>query len=117
MIESGKKEGATLQCGGARVGDEGYFVQPTVFSDVKDDMKIAKEEVEEIYRIILLVFLIVYIVYISMNIFLLRVILYSNPHRKTLAMHLLACLLKFGNYKLYLMSLLLKVQNDLSIWL
>ena len=45
LIESGKKEGAKLQCGGARQGEKGYFVQPTVFSDVKDDMKIAKEEI------------------------------------------------------------------------
>lgn len=47
MIESGKKEGAKLECGGARHGDKGYFVQPTVFSDVKDDMRIAKEEVKK----------------------------------------------------------------------
>jgi len=45
MIDSGKKQGATLVTGGSRVGDKGYFVQPTVFSDVQDDMKIAKEEV------------------------------------------------------------------------
>jgi aldehyde dehydrogenase (NAD+) len=44
-IESGQNEGATLVCGGKRVGDRGYFIQPTVFSDVKDDMKIAKEEI------------------------------------------------------------------------
>ena len=45
LIESGKQEGAKLHCGGARHGDKGYFVQPTVFSDVTDDMRIAKEEV------------------------------------------------------------------------
>lgn len=45
MIDSGKKQGATLVTGGSQVGDKGYFVQPTVFSDVKDDMTIAKEEV------------------------------------------------------------------------
>lgn len=45
MIESGKEQGASLVTGGSRVGDKGYFVQPTVFADVKDDMKIAKEEV------------------------------------------------------------------------
>ncbi|XP_020614743.1 aldehyde dehydrogenase 9-like, partial [Orbicella faveolata] len=45
LIESGKKEGAKLQCGGERHGDKGYFIQPTVFSDVKDDMRIAKEEI------------------------------------------------------------------------
>jgi len=45
LIESGKKEGARVQCGGARHGNEGYFVKPTVFSDVKDDMRIATEEI------------------------------------------------------------------------
>jgi len=44
-IESGKAEGATVACGGGRNGDKGYFVQPTVFTDVKDDMKIAREEI------------------------------------------------------------------------
>jgi retinal dehydrogenase len=45
LIESGKKEGAKLMCGGGRVGDKGYFVQPTVFGDVKDNMRIAREEI------------------------------------------------------------------------
>lgn len=45
MIDSGKKQGASLVTGGSRIGDKGYFVQPTVFADVKDDMKIATEEV------------------------------------------------------------------------
>ena len=45
LIESGKKEGAKLLCGGNRKGDKGYFVESTVFSDVKDEMRIAKEEV------------------------------------------------------------------------
>jgi len=44
-IESGRNEGAKLVCGGDRVGDRGYFVQPTVFADVEDDMKIAREEI------------------------------------------------------------------------
>ncbi len=44
-IETGKEQGAKLQCGGERLGDKGYFVKPTVFSDVTDDMTIAKEEV------------------------------------------------------------------------
>ena len=44
-IESGKAEGAKLQYGGERHGDKGYFIKPTVFSEVKDDMRIAKEEV------------------------------------------------------------------------
>merc|ERR1719316_654917 len=44
-IESGKSEGAKVECGGAREGDKGFFIQPTVFSNVTDDMKIAKEEI------------------------------------------------------------------------
>lgn len=44
-IEKGKEEGATVACGGGRHGDKGYFVQPTVFTDVEDDMVIAKEEI------------------------------------------------------------------------
>jgi aldehyde dehydrogenase (NAD+) len=36
---------ATLACGGERVGDRGYFVQPTVFDNVTNDMRIAQEEV------------------------------------------------------------------------
>jgi aldehyde dehydrogenase (NAD+) len=44
-IEAGRKEGASLLAGGGRVGDKGYFIQPTVFADVKDEMKIAQEEI------------------------------------------------------------------------
>jgi len=44
-IRSGKNEGATLACGGERIGARGYFVQPTVFADVQDEMTIAREEI------------------------------------------------------------------------
>ena len=44
-IESGKKSGANLLMGGSRVGKQGYFIEPTVFTDVKDDMKICQEEI------------------------------------------------------------------------
>jgi aldehyde dehydrogenase (NAD+) len=44
-IEAGRGEGAKLVCGGQRVGDRGYFIQPTVFADAQDDMTIAKEEI------------------------------------------------------------------------
>lgn len=44
-IESGKQQGAKLEAGGSRVGFQGFFIQPTVFSNVKDDMKIASEEI------------------------------------------------------------------------
>ncbi|XP_034181682.1 aldehyde dehydrogenase [Osmia lignaria lignaria] len=45
MIQSGQKEGAKLVSGGERVGDKGYFVAPTVFANVTDNMTIAKEEI------------------------------------------------------------------------
>ena len=41
-IEIGKKEGARLVTGGKRWGTKGWFVEPTVFADVKDDMTIFK---------------------------------------------------------------------------
>ncbi|QDT63262.1 aldehyde dehydrogenase family protein [Calycomorphotria hydatis] len=44
-IESGKSEGATCVTGGSRFGDKGYFVEPTVFVDVQDEMTIAREEI------------------------------------------------------------------------
>jgi aldehyde dehydrogenase (NAD+) len=44
-IESGKRDGAKLAHGGERVGSRGYFIEPTVFVDVKDDMQIAREEI------------------------------------------------------------------------
>jgi aldehyde dehydrogenase (NAD+) len=44
-IESGKKEGAKLMCGGNRFGNKGFFIEPTIFSDVTDSMKIAREEI------------------------------------------------------------------------
>ena len=44
-IAAGQKEGAKLLTGGKRVGHKGYFIEPTVFTDVKDSMKIAREEI------------------------------------------------------------------------
>src|SRR5262249_28271505 len=41
----GQKQGATLLTGGRRMGKKGYFVEPTVFDNVKDDMAIAKDEI------------------------------------------------------------------------
>lgn len=49
MIDSGKKEGAKMLCGGTKVGDKGFFVAPTVFADVDDGMRIAREEVSLIH--------------------------------------------------------------------
>ena len=49
FVESGKNEGATLAAGGVpykNVGDgKGFFIEPTIFTDVKDSMKIYREEV------------------------------------------------------------------------
>jgi aldehyde dehydrogenase (NAD+) len=44
-VEKGRNEGATLVTGGTPGFDRGYFVEPTVFADVSDDMTIAKEEI------------------------------------------------------------------------
>jgi len=47
-IESGKKDGAKLVSGGNRVsvdGGKGFFIEPTIFGDVKNDMTIAREEI------------------------------------------------------------------------
>jgi len=44
-VQLGQKQGATLMTGGHRVGDKGFFVEPTIFDNVKDDMAIAKDEI------------------------------------------------------------------------
>lgn len=44
-IEIGRGEGATLRAGGERLGDRGYFVKPTVFAEVDNRMRIAREEI------------------------------------------------------------------------
>ena len=44
-VDIGKQQGAKLLNGWARMGDRGYFIKPTVFGDVSDDMKICKEEI------------------------------------------------------------------------
>jgi betaine-aldehyde dehydrogenase len=48
-VELGLREGAVLACGGKRPGDpalqKGYFFEPTVFIDVRQDMRIASEEI------------------------------------------------------------------------
>jgi aldehyde dehydrogenase (NAD+) len=44
-IASGKEAGAKVETGGERHGKEGYFIQPTIFSGVSDDMKIMQEEI------------------------------------------------------------------------
>jgi len=44
-IKSGKEDGATVHIGGERHGNEGYFVQPTIFTECKSNMKIMQEEI------------------------------------------------------------------------
>ena len=44
-IGLGKSEGANLVAGGERSGDKGFFVSPTIFDNVKDDMAIARDEI------------------------------------------------------------------------
>ncbi len=45
FVERGQKQGADLVCGGKRYGDKGFFVEPTVFDNVQDDMDIAQLEI------------------------------------------------------------------------
>ncbi|MFE7762278.1 aldehyde dehydrogenase family protein [Streptomyces sp. NPDC057438] len=46
LVRSGIEQGATLLTGGSEVADRaGFFYQPTVFTDVRDDMRIAREEI------------------------------------------------------------------------
>ncbi|UZJ55320.1 hypothetical protein CBS101457_004640 [Exobasidium rhododendri] len=44
-IDSGKKDGAKILTGGGRHGTEGYFIEPTIFTDVHPDSKISREEI------------------------------------------------------------------------
>ncbi|MEO9896747.1 MAG: aldehyde dehydrogenase family protein, partial [Paracoccaceae bacterium] len=44
-IEKGQAEGARLVSGGARLDRDGFYLEPTVFADVTDDMTIAQEEI------------------------------------------------------------------------
>lgn len=44
-IKSGTDAGAKIETGGERHGKEGYFIKPTIFSNVTEDMKIMQEEI------------------------------------------------------------------------
>jgi aldehyde dehydrogenase (NAD+) len=44
-INVGKAEGASIVTGGERVGDQGYFIEPTVFANVEHEMRISQEEI------------------------------------------------------------------------
>lgn len=45
LIDSGVKQGAKLECGGKSLDKKGFWIEPTVFSNVTDDMRIAREEI------------------------------------------------------------------------
>jgi phenylacetaldehyde dehydrogenase len=45
FLESGKDDGATALAGGGRYGDRGYFVEPTVLTNTRPDMKVVREEI------------------------------------------------------------------------
>lgn len=44
-IESGRSEGAKVLLGGERHGTEGFFIKPTIITDVHLDMKVTREEI------------------------------------------------------------------------
>lgn len=44
-VDYGKEDGATCVTGGKRHGDQGYYVEPTLFTNVTDEMRIAREEI------------------------------------------------------------------------
>lgn len=44
-IRSGIENGAKLETGGEQFGSKGYYIQPTVFSNVNEDMLIAQDEI------------------------------------------------------------------------
>ena len=45
FLESGKAEGATAVVGGGRFGDQGFFIEPTVLTNVHGQMKVVREEI------------------------------------------------------------------------
>ena len=44
-IDKGKTEGAKCLTGGSRFGNKGYFIEPTIFTEVNDEMSIARDEI------------------------------------------------------------------------
>ena len=45
FLESGRSDGATALAGGGRFGDRGYFIEPTVLTNTRPDMKVVREEI------------------------------------------------------------------------
>lgn len=48
LIKSGVRDGAKLCVGGDRIGDRGYFIEPTVFANVEDNHQFTREEVNDV---------------------------------------------------------------------
>ncbi|CAL9753930.1 unnamed protein product [Musa acuminata subsp. burmannicoides] len=44
-IDHGKREGATILTGGKACGEKGFYIEPTIFTDVKESMLIAQDEI------------------------------------------------------------------------
>jgi aldehyde dehydrogenase (NAD+) len=44
-VDIGRNEGASIVAGGARIGQKGFFVEPTVFANVEHEMRISQEEI------------------------------------------------------------------------
>ncbi|WP_131770460.1 aldehyde dehydrogenase family protein, partial [Candidatus Protofrankia californiensis] len=44
-LDQGRADGARALTGGRRIGDTGYYVEPTVLVDVRDDMSVVREEI------------------------------------------------------------------------
>lgn len=44
-VADGRSAGADVVAGGTRLGDRGYFIAPTILADVRDDMRVAREEI------------------------------------------------------------------------
>jgi phenylacetaldehyde dehydrogenase len=44
-LEQGENDGATVVTGGSRIGNEGYFIEPTILTDVQPQMSVVREEI------------------------------------------------------------------------
>ncbi len=92
LIDSGKQEGATMHCGGEQSGDKGYFIKPTVFSNVTDNMRIATEEV----RWSTVLYLFFYLVIFRITLFL-TFILWGVSDEKWLPQRCFRCFSQLWN--------------------
>ncbi len=44
-VEQGENDGATVVTGGGRLGNEGYFIEPTILTDTRPEMSVIREEI------------------------------------------------------------------------